>query len=358
MEIILTHKIKLDPDRAQTEYFCKACGIARFAWNWGLSEWKKQYEAGLKPSGLSLKKEFNALKEKEFPWTYEVTKYACQQPFIYLQKAFVNFFNGTAQYPQFKKKGVHDSFYVGNDHFDIDGRKIGFPKLGRVKMREYLRFAGEIISATVSRTAGMRFASVSVRINHTPAVSESRAVAGVDLGVKNLATVSTGETVGGPKAYRKLQKKLAELQRSLSRKVRGSKNREKAKRKAARLHYRISCMRQDALHKLTAGLTENYSTVVIEDLNVRGMTGNEKLSKAVSDMGFYEFGRQLEYKMKMSGGKLIIADRWFPSTKKCSVCGNINAGITLSDRIFVCPSCGAEIDRDFNAALNLKALAA
>ncbi len=199
-------------------------------------------------------------------------------------------------------------------------------------------------------------ASISVRINHTPAISENQAVAGVDLGVKNLATVSDGGTVEGPKAYRKLQRKLAGLQRSLSRKVKGSKNRENAKRKAARLHYRISCMRLDAVHKLTTGLAENYSTVVIEDLNVRGMTGNEKLSKAVSDMGFYEFRRQLEYKMKMSGGRLIIADRWFPSTKKCSGCGNINAGITLSDRIFVCPSCGSEIDRDLNAALTLRLL--
>ncbi len=310
------------------------------------------------PSGLSLKKEFNAVKRTDFKWTYEVTKYACQQPFIFLQKAFVNFFSGTAEYPRFKKKGIHDSFYVGNDHFDIEGKKIRFPKLGWVKMREYLRFSGKIISATVSKTAGMWFVSISVRLGAAPAICENQAAAGVDLGIAKLATVSDGSVTENPKAYRKLEKKLAKLQRSLSRKVKGSKNREKAKRKVSKLHYRISCIRQDSLHKLTTGLTRNYSAVVIEDLNVKGMMRNEKLSKSVSDTGFYEFRRQLEYKMRMSGGKVIAADRFFPSTKKCSECGNINAEITLSDRIYTCPECGLTIDRDYNAALNLKALAA
>jgi len=358
MEIVLSHKIRLDPDKKQSEYFSKACGIARFAWNWGLAEWQEQYGAGLRPSGLSLKKEFNAVKEKEFPWTYEVTKYACQQPFIFLQKAFVNFFSGTAEYPRFKKKGIRDSFYVGNDHFDIEGKKIRFPKLGWVRMRECLRFSGKVISATVSRIAGMWFVSISVRLGIAPAACENQAAAGVDLGITKLATVSDGSVTENPKAYRKLEKKLAKLQRSLCRKVKGSKNREKANRRVASLHYRISCIRQDTLHRLTTGLTRNYSAVVIEDLNVKGMTANSKLSKAVADTGFYEFRRQLEYKMKMSGGMLLIADRFFPSTKKCSQCGNINSDITLSDRIYTCPVCGLVIDRDYNAAVNLKALAA
>jgi len=358
MEIILSRKIRLDPNKEQSVYFAKACGIARFAWNWGLAEWQKQYEAGLRPSGLSLKKEFNAVKGTDFRWTYEVTKYACQQPFIFLQKAFVNFFSGTAEYPRFKKKGIHDSFYIGNDHFDIDGKKIRFPKLGWVKMRECLRFPGKVISAAVSRIAGMWFVSISVKLGTSPAACESQAVAGVDLGIAKLAAVSDGSVTENPKAYRKLEKKLAKLQRSLSRKVKGSKNREKAKRKAARLHYRISCIRQDTLHKLTTELAGNYQTVVIEDLNVKGMMRNQKLSKAVADTGCHEFRRQLEYKMRITGGRLIVADRWFPSTKKCSGCGNINTEITLSDRIYTCTVCGLTIDRDLNAALNLKALAA
>jgi putative transposase len=358
MEIILSHKIRLAPNREQSGYFAKACGIARFAWNWGLAEWKRQYEAGLKPSGLSLRKDFNAVKKEKYPWTYEVTKYACQQPFVFLQSAFVRFFSGTSEYPRFRKKGIHDSFYVGNDHFDVTDKKIRFPKLGWVRMRESLRFSGKIISATVSCIAGKWFVSISVRLGIEPATSENQAVAGVDLGVRNLATVSDGETVEGPKAYRKMRKKLARLQRSLSRKTKGSKNRGKAKRKVARLHYRISCIRQDALHKLTSGLADNYQTVVIEDLNVRGMMANSKLSAAIADMGFYEFRRQLGYKIRMTGGKVIVADRFFPSTKKCSGCGNINNEITLSDRTYTCPVCGLVIDRDYNAALNLRSLAA
>ena len=358
MDIILSHQIKLNPNKAQMEYFAKACGIARFTWNWGLAEWNKQYEAGQKPSGLGLKVEFNAIKGELFPWTYEVTKYACQQPFINLQTAFKNFFAGTAEHPQFKKKGIHDSFYIGNDHFDINGNKIRFPKLGWVKMHECLGFSGKIVSATVSRVADYWFVSVSVRMDITPKTNENQVVVGVDLGVKNLATLSTGEVIEGPKAYRKLQEKLAKLQRSLCRKKKGSSNREKAKRKIARLHYRISCIRKDSLHKLTTELTREFSVIVIEDLNVKGMMSNGKLAKSIGDMGFHEFKRQLKYKSITSGSKIIEADQWFPSTKKCSRCGEINHAITLADRVYVCPKCKFEIDRDLNAAKNLELLAA
>jgi putative transposase len=357
MEIILSHQIKLNPNKAQAEYFAKGCGIARFTWNWGLAEWKKQYEAGLKPSGLGLKKEFNAIKKESFPWVYEVTKYACQQPFLNLQTAFKNFFSATAQYPQLKKKGIHDCFYIGNDHFNINANKIRFPKLGWVKMRECLGFSGKLVSATVSRIADYWFVSVSVKMNITPATSESQAVVGVDLGVKNLATLSTGKVIKGPKAYIKFQKKLGKLQRSLCRKKKGSKNREKAKRKIAMLHYRISCIRKDSLHQLTTELSREFSVIVIEDLNVKGMMSNGKLAKSIGDMGFYEFKRQLEYKSITSGSKIIKADKWFPSTKKCSRCGEINHEITLADRTYLCPKCKLEIDRDLNAAKNLEMLA-
>ena len=188
MEITLSHKIRLNPQNNQIEYLCKACGTARFAYNWGLAEWMRQYEAGLKPSGLSLKKEFNAIKESQFPWVYEVTKYACQQPFIHLQTAFVNFFSGNG-FPQFKKKGIHDSFYIGNDHIRIEGNNIRLPLAGWIKMRECLGFSGKIMSATVSRIADKWFVSISVKMDITPAARENQAVVGVDLGVKNLATL-------------------------------------------------------------------------------------------------------------------------------------------------------------------------
>ena len=354
MEITLGHKIRLNPNKQQVEYFSKACGTARFTYNWGLAEWKRQYEAGLKPSCLTLKKDFNAIKQEQFPWTYEVTKYASQQPFIQLQTAFVKFFKGGAEYPVFKKKGIHDSFYIGNDQFRIEGKKIRIPNLGWVRMAECLGYNGKILNATVSRTADKWFVSINILMNITPATCENQAVAGVDLGIKNLATLSNGDSIEGPKAYRKLQKKLKRLQQSLSRKQKGSRNREKHKRKVARLHYRISCIRLDSLHKLTTRLANDYSVIVIEDLNVKGMMGNGKLSKAIADMGFNEFRRQLGYKAVISGCHVIVADRWFPSSKRCSVCGEKHKELQLSDRMFTCPACSSKIDRDLNAAINLQ----
>ena len=139
MKITLSHKIALDPNYKQEQYFKKACGIARFTWNWALEEWNRQYQSGLKPKALELKKQFNAIKPIEFPWMYEVTKYASQQAFIHLQTAFNRFFQGSSRYPQFKKKGHHDSFYIGNDQIQLDGKRIKLPKLGWIKMREALR---------------------------------------------------------------------------------------------------------------------------------------------------------------------------------------------------------------------------
>lgn len=354
MNIVLAHKIELRPNNIQKGYFARACGTARFVWNWGLSEWKRQYEEGLKPSGLGLKKEFNAIKTERFPWVFEVLRDANSQPFSNLQKAFTGFFKGVSKYPTFKKKGIGDSFYIANDQFKIEQKKIHIPKLGWVRMTECLAYSGKILSATVSRTADKWFVSFNVQMDITPAICENQAVAGVDLGVKNLATLSTGEVIEGPKILRKMQKKLKRLQQSLSRKKKGSKNREKQKRKVARLHYRISSIRLDALHKLTSKLVRNYSVIVIEDLNVRGMMSNGKLAKAISDMGFHEFRRQLGYKSPIAGAHVIIADRWFPSSKRCSACGEKHRGLTLSDRTFVCPTCSFKIDRDINAAKNLE----
>ncbi|WP_124327039.1 RNA-guided endonuclease InsQ/TnpB family protein [Desulfonema ishimotonii] len=191
-------------------------------------------------------------------------------------------------------------------------------------------------------------------MNITPATCENQAVVGVDLGVRHLATLSDGEIIEGPKAYRKSEKKLRRFQQSFARKQKGSRNRERQKRKISRTHYRISCMRQDALHKLTTRLVRKFSVIVIEDLNVRGMLRNGGLAKAISDMGFYEFRRQLGYKARISGVRVIIADRWFPSSKRCSACGEKHPNLTLSDRTFVCPAYSLRIDRDLNAARNLE----
>jgi putative transposase len=351
--VMLAHQIRLEPNRREEEYFRKACGVARFSWNWGLSEWKKRYESRERVDGLKLKKDFNAIKALEFPWTYEVTKYASQQPFLHLQAAFRRFFEKKGRYPRFKRKGVHDSFYIGGDHLEVNGKKIRIPRLGWVRMREAVRFQGKVVSATVRRIADKWFVSVQVELEEAPTPCESQARVGVDLGVNRLATLSNGETFEGPKPLRKELSKLRRLSRALSRKQKGSQNRLKARVRLQRLHYRIRSIRQDSLHKLTTYLTRNFGVIAIEDLNVRGMLKNRHLSRAISDMGFHEFRRQAEYKAKLRQNHLEVVSRWFGSSKTCSECGTIQQRLELSERTFRCEECGYEADRDFNAAVNL-----
>lgn len=225
-------------------------------------------------------------------------------------------------------------------------------------MRESLRFIGKIMSATVSRVADRWFVSITVETESIPvAQAENQGAVGVDLGVAALATLSTGEVVPGPKAHKALLGRLQRLSRSLSRKVKGSANRRRAKAKLGRLHSRISDIRKDALHKLTTAVTRRFHTIGIEDLNVRGMVKNRRLARAVSDMGFFEFRRQLEYKAAQRGAIVVVADRWYPSSKTCSACGHKLSELPLAVRQWSCPACGADHDRDVNAAINLRNLA-
>ena len=354
--ITFSHKIRLVPTNSQEDYFRRACGVARFTYNWALDEWKKQYDAGKKPNALALKKQFNAIKPHAFPWIYEVTKYASQQPFFFLQNAFQRFFKKQARYPQFKRKGVHDSFYVGNDQLKVEGDRIRLPKLGWVRMREVLRFGGKILAATVSRIANQWYVSLHVELAQPPKPCETQASVGVDLGINTLATLFDGhatQKIEGAKPLRKALKRLKRMQRRLSRKVKGANNRHKQRMRVARLHARIRFVRQDALHKLTTKLAQNYACIVLEDLNVKGMMANHRLARHIADMGFYEFRRQLEYKAKLYGSHIEVADRWFPSSKRCSCCGEINHDLTLKDRLFHCGSCDLSMDRDENAARNL-----
>jgi putative transposase len=361
--MLIAHKIALDPNNVQATYLKKACGVARFAYNWALEQWGKQYEAWKadntlpKPSEAALRRQLNAIKREQFPWMLEVTKCAPQQAIIQLGQAFQNFFAGRARYPQPRKKGVDDRFTLTNDQFTVEGCRIRIPKLGWVRMREPLRFAGKIMSATISRVADKWFVSITVDTqddSHLPQ-AENQGVVGVDLGISALATLSTGEKIAGPKPHKALLGRLRRLSRSLSRKQKGSANRKKAKTKLARLHARIANIRQDALHKLTSDLTRRFHTIVIEDLNVRGMMANRHLARSIADMGFYEFRRQLEYKAAMRGGVVVVADHWFPSSKTCSACGTEQEKMPLAIRQWTCPDCGSIHDRDVNAARNLLA---
>jgi len=360
--VIVAHKIALNPNNRQATYFAKAAGTARFAYNWALAEWKRQYEAWKadnklpKPSHFSLDKQLNAIKSEQFPWMLEVTKDAPQKAIIQLGAAFKNFWAGRAKYPKFRKKGVHDRFTIANDRFSIQGNKIRIPKLGWVRMRNPLRFSGKILSATVSRVADRWYVSITVETDHVPMrPAENQGAVGVDLGVSAMATLSTGEKVVGPKPQKALLSRLKRLSRRLSRKQKGSANRAKARMRLARLHARIANIRQDALHKLTSNLTRRFHTIAIEDLNVRGMLKNHCLARSIADMGFFEFRRQLEYKAERRGGLVVVVDRWFPSSKTCSVCGVKQEKMPLGIRQWTCPDCGSIHDRDVNAAKNILA---
>ena len=355
--MLRSHKIALDPNHQQATYFAKASGVARFAYNWGLAQWKRQYEAGEKPTQASLRRQLNAIKREQFPWMLEVTKNAPQMALIHLGDAFGRFFRGDAKYPAFKKKGIHDSFTLTNDQFSVSDKRIRIPNLGWVRMREVLRFSGKILSATISRKADKWFVSITVDTEEMPPMCENQVIVGVDLGVNRLATLSDGTFVTGAKPHRILLNRLRRLSRSLSRKQKGSKNRAKTKLKLAKLHAKVANIRNDELHKLTTRLASQYGVIVIEDLNVKGMMANHRLARAVGDMGFHEFRRQLVYKTAMRGGDLIVADRWFASSKICSKCGTKQESMPLSIREWTCLECGTHHDRDLNAAKNLMKLA-
>ncbi len=363
--MLIAHRIALDPNNVQATYFARAVGTARFAYNWALAEWKRQYEAWkqdnslARPSQAALRRQLNAIKREQFPWMLEVTKNAPQMAIIQLGEAFRNFFTVHAKYPQFHKKGVHDRFTLTNDQFRIDGCRIRIPNLGWVRMRESLRFAGKIMSATISRVADRWFVSIAVDIQdsaHLPK-AENQGVVGVDLGVSALATLSTGETIDGPKPHKALLARLQRLSRSLSRKQKGSANRKKAKARLAKLHARIAAIRSDALHQLTTNLTRRFHTIGIENLNVKGMVKNRYLARSIAYMGFFEFRRQLEYKAGMRGGQVVEADRFYACSKACSHCDHRLEVLPLAVRQWTCPTCGKQHDRDINAAINLKNMA-
>jgi putative transposase len=363
--MLLAHKIRLAPNNAQATYFAKAAGTARFAYNWALAQWQELYQASLvdparpKPNEVALRRELNAIKREQFPWMLEVTKNAPQMAIIQLGQAFDNFFAHRAGYPVFRRKGIDDRFTITNDQFRVKDKRIRIPKLGWVRMREALRFAGHILSATVSRVAGHWYASITVDMPDGPPLlpAEDQGAVGVDLGVTTLATLSNGETFTGPKPLRTLLEKLRRCGRDLSRKVKGSRNYAKAKKKLAKLHAQIANLRREYLHQLTTNLTRRFHTIGIEDLNVKGMLGNRTLSRAISDMGFHELRRQLEYKAVWRGGRVVVVDRWYPSSKLCSCCGYKLDTLDLSVRQWSCQGCGTLHDRDVNAAINLKNLA-
>src|SRR5256884_2981905 len=358
--MIKAHKIRLHPTPEQANYFARAAGTARFVFNWALSEWKTQYDAGGKPNATVLKKQFNAIRREQFPWSYEVTKCAIEGAFMDVAAAFKNFFEGgkagrKTGFPQFKsKKRSHQSFYLANDKFTVGDHWIDVPKLGRVNMAEKLRFRGRILSARICKTASWWFVSITVEMPDE-IVFNTKPPVGVDVGLNRLATLSDGRRYENQRPLVRQLKKLRRLNKELARRTRGGKNWQKTKEKLGRLHAEIACIRLDWLHKMTTQIARTSGIVAVEDLHVKGLIRNRCLSRSFSDAAVGKLLDFLESKVPGQGGMLLKVDRFFPSSQLCHCCGARKDDLTLADRVFVCPdpNCGYVGDRDENASWNI-----
>lgn len=372
--MILGHAIALDPTPAQAAAFRRACGVARFAWNWSLAEWQRMHAAGEKPSAAKIKAAWNAHRKADLPWSYEVSKCVSGQSVIDLGTAFANFFRdvkkprGTrkARYPKFKSKRNDNGFALWNDQFQIDGNRIRIPRVGWVKMFEPLRFDGKIMGARVNRIGTRWHVSVQVETVREMEQAPDESV-GIDLGITTLMTLSRplpdGRTeIANPRARRSLMKRQKKLARRISRQElqRRKTNAKTSRRQMGRrdrlrrLHHRIASIRKDAIHKATTAIVNAFATVVIEDLNVGGMTKNKRLAGSILDASFSEIRRVLEYKAAMRGGRVVVVDRFFPSSKTCSECNHVIDRLPLSKREWTCPECGTVHERDLNAAKNIE----
>ncbi|MBK4730499.1 transposase [Oxynema sp. CENA135] len=358
--MLLGFKTELKLNNSERTGLAKHAGVARHAWNWGLNLTKQildhnrdNPEDKIKfPTAIDLHKWLVTMVKPECPWYYEVSKCAPQYALRQLSDAWKQAFKKVRKPPRFKKKGRADSFTVDGS-LSVDHFRVKVPVIGWLKTFERLPTGYQPKSFTISRKADRWFISWKIEVEPTNE-PKTHAVVGVDLGVKALATLSTGEGFEGAKSYRQYEKKLSRLQWLNRHKEYGSANWKKAQIKIARLHRKIANIRKDTLHKLTTYLAKNHSRIGIEDLNVSGMLANHKLAKAIADMGFYEFRRQLEYKCQLYGATLIVVDRWTPSTKTCSRCHAKKDSMPLSERVFRCENCGLEIERDFNASINLE----
>jgi len=384
VKVIQAYRFALDPSPAQERALHSHAGAARFAWNWGLAKCKERYEAeGKWYSGAELHKLWNAEKKADpsLAWWAENSKCAYQESFRNLDRAlraFVKSKKGQRKgkrlgFPRFKKRGkARDSFQFAAGAMRCSGSTVTLPRLGTIRTHEPTEKlarkledgSARILSATVTRTAQRWFVSFTVEAERDQPGRHARpgTAIGVDLSVKTLLTGvdDAGKVieVKGPKPLRASLRRLRRASRAHARKQPGSAGRRKSAAKLARIHARVANARANALHKATTALTREYETVVTEDLSVTGMTANRKLARAVSDQGFGQARRMLAYKTEREGGTLVVAGRWYPSSKTCSACGWRKPSLTLAERVFACEQCGHQEDRDVNAARNLLGLAA
>jgi putative transposase len=378
------YRFALDPSPAQERALRSHAGAARFAWNWGLARCKQRYKAeGKWYSGAELHRLWNAEKKADpaLAWWSENSKYAYQEAFRNLDRALRDFIESKhgerkgrpPGFPRFKKRGrCRDSFRFSTGAIRCKKATVTLPRLGTVKTHESTRKlarrleagTARILSATVTHTAQRWFVSVTVEVERSVPGRHARpgSAIGIDLGVKTLLTgvddCGNVVTISGPRPLGTALRKLQRASRAHSRKQTGSANRRKSAARLARIHAKIANVRADTLHKATSGLAARYETIIAEDLNVAGMTRNRQLARAVSDQGFGAVRRMLGYKCAWNGGQLVIADRFYPSSKTCSGCGTVKAKLSLSERTYSRQACGLGMDRDVNAATNLLKLAA
>ena len=378
-------KRELKLNNKQRTLMAKHAGFSRMVYNYGLSLYSqldhKEYKGGSSKKIAAIKKILTnyTKKQPEFAWMKDLSSTVYQSAFQALQAAFSRFFKGLGKYPKFKRKKDSNSFTVYDCHGVVlldSGKKIKIPTLGRFRLKEPLDARYVTQTFTISRKGDRWFVSFSVDAEKLPPLYHEKTQVGIDLGVKCFATLSDGTTYVcaacaqrvAPKPLKKAKTKLAKLQwrncapRMLRKRnkqlgnvrkgIRKSKNAAKYYIRLGNRHAQIANQRRDFLQKTTTEISRTYSVIRIEDLNVQGMIANHKLSAAISDLGFYEFRRQLVYKQQNYATRVELVDRWYPSSKTCSCCNHIQP-MPLCERVFNCEKCGASIDRDLNAAINL-----
>lgn len=366
MKVNRAYRYELDPTVQQRILLAKHAGAARFAYNWGLARRIELYQqTGKTTNAIEQHRELNRLKKTEYPWLYEVSKCAPQEALRDLDRAFGNFFRGLKEgrkvgFPRFRKKGRDDRFRV-TGAIRVVGRAVRLPRLGCIRLKEEPQVRGRILSATVRREADRWYVSLTVEVDLPDPEPVRGPAVGVDVGLRHFATLvgddGTVAKVEAPRPLERFLRLLRRRQRQHSRKRKGSKNRRKSALRLARLHRRIRNIRRDFLHRLTTHLAKTKSVIVVEDLNVSGLLRNPHLARHIADSGWGEFRRLLAYKCAWYGSRLVVANRRYPSSKTCSVCGHVLEALPLDTREWDCPICDTHHDRDVNAARNLLAMA-
>jgi putative transposase len=353
-----SHKIALRVTLKQDAWFRSQCGYARFACNSALADFKAGLDSDIFYSGIDLNNRFNQRK-KAYEWTKAQDQRAALYAIQNLTEGIKRWKDKISGFPKFKKRGRKLSYTTDEQAVKVDGKRIKLPKIGWIRMLQELRFEGKIIRATVSKTAHRWFVSITVDTGtpNTPRDTRGLRVIGIDVGINSLATLDNGKHYENPRPLKRYEKKLAREQRKLSRKVFLSNNWYKQKDRVAKLYYKIACIRNDVHHQATTEIVNMASALGIETLKITNMLKNKKLAKALSDSALGGFLSKLKSKAEVLGIPVIEAPHFFASSKTCSSCGYVKDELSLSERVFHCEFCYTSIDRDQNAAINLKKLA-